>query len=58
MAAEMGGEDESSMSVCPKPAASGLAHNPILWADVPDIAMIRVEATYYMSSMNFNATAG
>ena len=26
------------------------AQNPILWADVPDIAMIRVGDTYYMSS--------
>ncbi len=26
------------------------ARNPIIWADVPDIAMIRVGDTYYMSS--------
>lgn len=29
---------------------SNPAHNPILWADVPDLAMIRVGDTYYMSS--------
>ena len=25
-------------------------HNPVLWSDVPDIDMIRVEDTYYMIS--------
>ena len=25
-------------------------HNPVIWADVPDIDMIRVEDTYYMVS--------
>ena len=27
-----------------------LARNPIIWADVPDVAAIRVGDTYYMSS--------
>ncbi len=26
------------------------ATNPIIWADVPDVAMVRVGDTYYMSS--------
>jgi beta-xylosidase len=26
------------------------ARNPVIWADVPDVAVIRVGATYYMSS--------
>jgi beta-xylosidase len=25
-------------------------HNPVIWADVPDIDMIRVQDTYYMVS--------
>lgn len=36
--------------------AQNKAHNPIIWADVPDMSMIRVGDTYYMSSttMHFN----
>ena len=31
----------------PLPAApADLAHNPIIWADVPDIAIMRVGKTY------------
>ena len=34
------------------------AHNPILWADVPDIAVIRVGDTYYMSSTTMHMCPG
>jgi beta-xylosidase len=41
-------------------AADGphLAVNPILWADVPDMAMIRVGDTYYMSSTTMHLSPG
>ena len=35
-----------------------LAGNPIIWADVPDIAMIRVGDTYYMSSTTMHMSPG
>src|SRR3954470_1834605 len=38
------------------PAAS--AHNPLIWADVPDIAIIRVGKTYYMSSTTMHMSPG
>src|SRR5512140_1991669 len=34
------------------------ARNPILWADVPDIAVIRVGDTYYMSSTTMHMSPG
>ena len=34
------------------------ARNPILWADVPDMAMIRVDDTYYMSSTTMHMAPG
>ena len=34
------------------------ARNPILWADVPDIAVIRVGQTYYMSSTTMHLSPG
>ncbi|QNL47922.1 glycoside hydrolase 43 family protein [Olivibacter sp. SDN3] len=34
------------------------AHNPIIYADVPDIAMIRVGDTYYMSSTTMHMNPG
>ena len=42
--------------VQPGPAAS--AQNPIIHADVPDIAMIRVGDTYYMSSTTMHLSPG
>ncbi|MBX3747132.1 MAG: glycoside hydrolase 43 family protein [Verrucomicrobiae bacterium] len=36
----------------------GQAANPILWADVPDLAMIRVGETYYMSSTTMHLSPG
>lgn len=34
------------------------AQNPILWADVPDLAVIRVGGTYYMSSTTMHLSPG
>lgn len=34
------------------------AHNPIIFADVPDMAMIRVENVYYMSSTTMHMSPG
>ncbi len=34
------------------------AQNPIVWADVPDMAMVRVGDTYYMSSTTMHMSPG
>ncbi len=34
------------------------AHNPVIYADVPDMAMIRVGDTYYMSSTTMHMSPG
>lgn len=34
------------------------AHNPIIWADVPDMSMIRVGDIYYMSSTTMHLSPG
>jgi beta-xylosidase len=34
------------------------AQNPIIWADVPDVAMVRVGDTYYMSSTTMHMSPG
>ncbi len=34
------------------------ATNPIIWADVPDAAMVRVGDTYYMSSTTMHMSPG
>jgi len=34
------------------------ATNPIIWADVPDVAVIRVGDTYYMSSTTMHLSPG
>ncbi len=34
------------------------AHNPLIWSDVPDIAIIRVGDTYYMSSTTMHMSPG
>ncbi len=39
-------------------AAGDTAHNPVLHADVPDLAMIRVGDTYYMSSTTMHMSPG
>jgi len=39
-------------------AQENKAHNPIIWADVPDISVIRVGDTYYMSSTTMHMSPG
>src|SRR6476659_2267936 len=34
------------------------AHNPVIFADVPDMSMIRVGNTYYMSSTTMHLSPG
>ena len=34
------------------------ARNPIIWADVPDMSVIRVGGTYYMSSTTMHMAPG
>jgi hypothetical protein len=34
------------------------AQNPIIWADVPDMSVIRVDDTWYMSSTTMHMTPG
>jgi beta-xylosidase len=36
----------------------GAARNPIVWADIPDLAVIRVGDTYYMSSTTMHLSPG
>ncbi|RYZ62933.1 MAG: hypothetical protein EOO14_00735, partial [Chitinophagaceae bacterium] len=38
--------------------AAAQAHNPIIFADVPDASMIRVGDTYYMSSTTMHMSPG
>ncbi|MDQ3815088.1 MAG: glycoside hydrolase 43 family protein [Armatimonadota bacterium] len=40
------------------PSAENTSRNPIIWADVPDMAMIRVGDTYYMSSTTMHMSPG
>lgn len=40
------------------PARAEHARNPILWADLPDLAMMRVGDTYYMSSTTMHLSPG
>lgn len=46
------------VSVAPKAPIATQAQNPIIWADVPDIAIIRVGDTYYMSSTTMHMSPG
>ena len=38
--------------------SSTIIKNPIIWADVPDIDMIRVEDTFYMVSTSMHSMPG
>jgi beta-xylosidase len=40
------------------PMAAAQAHNPTVYADVPDLSMIRVGKTYYMSSTTMHMSPG
>jgi beta-xylosidase len=49
----------ASVASQPLPAAQpDPAHNPLIWADVPDIAIMRVGKTYYMSSTTMHMSPG
>ncbi len=49
----------ASVASPPLPAApADPAHNPLIWADVPDIAIMRVGKTYYMSSTTMHMSPG
>ncbi|MDM8161539.1 family 43 glycosylhydrolase [Labilibaculum sp. K2S] len=39
-------------------AQENLAHNPVIYADVPDMSMVRVGDTYYMSSTTMHMDPG
>jgi len=43
---------------CVVSAQQNSAHNPILYADVPDISIIRVDDNYYMSSTTMHMSPG
>ncbi|MDO3386818.1 glycoside hydrolase 43 family protein [Gilvimarinus sp. SDUM040013] len=44
--------------VATPPKTAVFAKNPIIWADVPDPAVIRVDDTYYMSSTTMHMNPG
>jgi beta-xylosidase len=48
----------SAALLLPTTEAAEPAHNPIIHADVPDMAMIRVGDTYYMSSTTMHMSPG
>ncbi len=49
----------ASVASQPLPAApADPAHNPVIWADVPDISVMRVGKTYYMSSTTMHMCPG
>ncbi|HYG20528.1 MAG TPA: glycoside hydrolase 43 family protein, partial [Ohtaekwangia sp.] len=39
-------------------AQQAVAHNPVIFADVPDMAIVRVGGTYYMSSTTMHMSPG
>ncbi|GAA3754334.1 glycoside hydrolase 43 family protein [Flavobacterium ginsengiterrae] len=39
-------------------AQTGKAHNPVIYADVPDLSIIRVQDAYYMSSTTMHMNPG
>ncbi len=47
-----------SSLLIPNSAQAKPAQNPVLWADVPDVAVIRVGDTYYMSSTTMHMSPG
>jgi beta-xylosidase len=47
-------EGSSALAAAP----TNRAHNPIIWADVPDMSMIRVGKSYYMSSTTMHMSPG
>src|ERR1043165_8944035 len=48
----------TTLSVRAAPAAQTTAQNPIIWAAVPDLDVIRVGNNYYMSSTTMHMNPG
>src|SRR5947207_9256696 len=49
----------SLIGLCAQDQKAGeFARNPILWGDIPDVAVIRVGDTYYMSSTTMHMSPG
>jgi len=48
----------ATVSVPGAAGSLGLAQNPILWTDLPDLAIMRVGANYYMSSTTMHMSPG
>ncbi|EDY82482.1 glycosyl hydrolase, family 43 [Verrucomicrobiia bacterium DG1235] len=48
----------ASMQFLTVESAAEPAQNPVIWADVPDVAVIRVGDTYYMSSTTMHMSPG
>jgi beta-xylosidase len=48
------------VSICFNPVSAQVkqAHNPVIFADVPDMSIVRVGDTYYMSSTTMHMTPG
>jgi len=46
------------LAICSICKLAGQAHNPIIFADVPDMSMIRVGDVYYMSSTTMHMSPG
>jgi beta-xylosidase len=40
------------------PASAQMAHNPLIWADVPDVSILRVGDDFYMSSTTMHMSPG
>jgi len=47
-----------ALVLCPVLVRADFAQNPVIWADVPDVALIRVGDTYYMSSTTMHMSPG
>ncbi len=43
---------------CTQCVTAQVAHNPVIYADVPDLSMVRVGDTYYMSSTTMHMSPG
>ncbi len=51
-------DDNLHRTTVKRAGAAKKAQNPILWADVPDMAIVRVGRTYYMSSTTMHMSPG
>ena len=44
--------------ICYRAQAQPSAHNPVIFADVPDMSIVRTGGTYYMSSTTMHMSPG